>query len=205
MIVVHSLAYSRAVRVVWLLEEIGTPYDLRTYDRTEAYRAPETLKALHPLGKSPVIEDDGLVLAESSAVLRYVNEHYAGGRFAPEPGTQDHARHDEWLDGAEGSFARSIIASFWAARSGAEMEARMRDELARNMAYLNAVLSERRYLMGDGLTLADIQFAYLLAMAEKTGALAPYADVLTYWHRLSREPALRRALAKTGPMMPERL
>lgn len=205
MIVVHSLNYSRSVRVVWLLEELGTPYELRTYERNEAYRAPAELQAVHPLGKSPVIEDGDLTLAESAAVLRYLNERYGGGRLAPEPGLNDHARHDEWLDSAEGSFARSIITSFWAKKNGTEMEPRMREEFARNMAYLGGALSGRRYLMGDRLTLADIQIAYLLAMAEKTGALADYPEVLSYWHRLADEPALGRALAKTGPMMPERI
>mgnify|MGYP003112059710 CR=1 FL=1 len=105
MIAVHSLNYSRSVRVVWLLEELGSFYELRTYERNEAYRAPAELQAVHPLGKSPVIEDGDLTLAESAAVLRYLNERYGGGRLAPEPGSNDHARHDEGLDSAEGSFA----------------------------------------------------------------------------------------------------
>lgn len=205
MIVVHSLAYSRSVRVVWLLEELSMPYELRTYTRNEAYRAPEKLKAVHPLGKSPVIEDGDLTLVESSAILRYINERYGGGRLAPEPGSNDHARHDEWLDSVEGSFARSIIASFWATKNGTAMEPRMRDELASNLAYLESTLSGRPYLMGARLTLADIQIAYLLAMADKTGALAGHPGVRSYWRRLSDEPALLRALVKTGPIMPDQL
>lgn len=205
MITVHSLAYSRSARVVWLLEELGLTYDLRRYERTQDYRAPPELKAIHPLGKSPVIEDGELTLAESSAILRYLNERYGGGRLAPAPGTTDHARHDEWLDWVEGSFARSIVATFWARRNGTEVEPRMRDEVASNMAYLAGAVADRPYLMGESLSLADIQIAYLLAMAEKTGALADHPAVLAYWHRLAGEPGLKRAVEKAGPMTSDTL
>ncbi|MDY8109165.1 glutathione S-transferase [Fulvimarina sp. 2208YS6-2-32] len=202
MITVHSLAFSRAVRVVWLLEELGETYELKTYARTEAYRAPPALKAIHPLGKSPVIEDGGLVLGESAAILRYVDGRYGGHRHSPDPGTDAHAIHDEWLDFVEGSMARSVIAAFWAKKNGGAVEEKMRTEYATIMAYLARTLADRDFLMGGRPMLADIQISYLLAMAEASGVLGDHPAVLAYFKRLEAMAGLRRAVARTGPIMP---
>lgn len=202
MITVHCLQYSRGSRVVWLLEELGQSYDLKTYDRTDAYRAPPELKAKHPLGKSPVIEDGDLLLAESAAILRYIDRRYGENRHSPEPGTNAYAHHDEWLDFVEGSMARSVIAAFWAKRKGGEIEQKMKDEFAAIMAYLGDALEDRSYLMGDRLMLADIQISYLLAMSEYAGVLQAHPRVMAYWERLQTVPALQRTVEKTGPIMP---
>ncbi|MER0239254.1 glutathione S-transferase [Fulvimarina sp. MAC8] len=202
MITVHCLQYSRGSRVVWLLEELGEAYELKNYDRTEAYRAPPELKAKHPLGKSPVIEDGDLVLAESAAILRYIDGRYGENRHSPEPGTNAHAHHDEWLDFVEGSMARSVIAAFWAKRNGGEIEQKMKDEFAAIMAYLGDTLEGRSFLMGEKLMLADIQISYLLAMSEYAGVLQAHPKVVAYWKRLQAMPGLKRTVQKTGQIMP---
>ncbi|MBP0617446.1 glutathione S-transferase family protein [Jiella mangrovi] len=202
MLTVHSLAYSRAMRIVWLLEEIGHPYEVVRYERTEAYRAPPQLKTIHPLGKSPVIVDGDLTLGESAAILRYIDGRYGDGRFSPPVGSNDAALHDEWLDYAEGTLARPIAAAFWAKRNGTDLEPRMGEELGTHFHYLTGSLEDRPYLMGQALTLADIQLSYLLAMAELSGVVGDWPVVTDYWHRLRETPALKRALQKTGPIMP---
>ncbi|RFC64260.1 glutathione S-transferase [Fulvimarina endophytica] len=202
MITVHNLEYSRAMRVVWLLEEIGTPYDLKSYKRTDAYRAPPELKAVHPLGKSPVIEDGALTLSESAAILRYLDDRYGGNAHQPPAHSEDAARHDEWLDFVEGTMSRSVVAHFWGRKSGAPVDEKMRTEFATIMAYLANSLEGRAFLMGETPMLADIQISYLLAMANYAGALADHPSVSAYFERLMAVPAARRAVERCGPVMP---
>ncbi|WOI55197.1 glutathione S-transferase [Palleronia sp. LCG004] len=199
---VHSLAYSRSVRIVWLLEELGQPYELVRYPRTEDYTAPEALRRIHPLGKSPIIEDGDLVLAESAAILRYIHARHGAGRFAPEPGTPEGAHHDEWLDYVEGSLSRPVGAAFWARRSGTELDRRSADAIALHMGYIDDHLARNRFLTGDALTLADMQISYLLAMARYAGVLSGDA-ANAYLDRLLELPAVIRAIDATGPVMPE--
>ena len=205
MLTLHSLAFSRAMRVAWLLEEIGHPYKVETYDRTKAYRAPPELKRIHPLGKSPVIVDSDLTLGESAAILRYIDRRYGVSRFSPTADTKAKALHDEWLDYTEGTLARPIAAAFWAKKNDASLDARSAEELAAHFAYLTETLRGGPFLMGAQLMLADMQLSYLLAMAEFCGVLAEHPVVAAYWQRLQQTPALERAVEKTGPIMPPSL
>ncbi|MBO0663843.1 glutathione S-transferase family protein [Jiella sp. MQZ9-1] len=205
MLTVHNLAFSRAMRVAWLLEELAVPYKVKTYARTDAYRAPAALKAIHPLGKSPVIQDGDLTLGESAAILRYIDRHYGDGRFSPAAGSHDAAHHDEWLDYAEGTLARPIAAGFWARKNGTKPDTRTREELATHFGYLTDTLSARPFLLGGQLTLADIQLSYLLAMAERSDLLGDWPVIQAYWQHLKAVPALTRAIGKTGPIMPDPL
>ncbi len=93
MIVLHALNYSRATRVIWLLEDLGQPYERIDYERTGSFRAPDALSRVHPLGKSPVIEDGGLVIAESATILRYITDTYGSGSHQPQRGTRAFWRH----------------------------------------------------------------------------------------------------------------
>lgn len=103
MLTVHHLDYSRSTRVLWLLEELGEPYDIVRYRREVGEPAPAALALVHPLGKSPVLVDDGFVLAESSAIMRYIDTRYGAGRFTPDD-QLTRARHDEWLDYVEAAW-----------------------------------------------------------------------------------------------------
>ncbi|MFD2740992.1 glutathione S-transferase family protein [Sulfitobacter aestuarii] len=205
MLKLHCLAYSRAIRVEWLLQELDTPHELVLYDRTEKFGAPDSLKAVHPLGKSPVIEDDGLVLAESSTILRYVDATYGDNRFQPEPGTQAYFEHSEWLDYAESSAAMPILSAVFDTMADKEEvpeEPRMKAELANNLDHIEDRLSDRPYLMGDAPMLADIQMSYMLSLLELTGQLENRPILAAYWQRIKDQPGLRAAVSKTGPMTP---
>ncbi|RYH00779.1 glutathione S-transferase family protein [Salipiger sp. IMCC34102] len=205
MLKLHSLAYSRAIRVAWLLENLDTPYEVIGYDRTEAFRAPDALKAVHPLGKSPVIEDDGLTLAESSAILRYVDMTYGGGRHEPEPGTRAYFEHAEWLDYAESTAAGPILAAAMdkaAGKDTAPEDPRMAAQLDTNLDYMADRLADRDFVMGDTLMLADIQMSYLFSLLEMAGRLEDRPVLAAYWQRLQAHPGFKAATEKCGPMSP---
>lgn len=200
MLTVHHLDYSRSTRVLWLLEELGEPYELVRYRRPVGGPAPAALAEVHPLGKSPMLVDDGFVLAESSAILRYVDAVYGGGRFTPgEP--RERARHDEWLDYVEGSLALPVFVPLVA---GSGLPERMRTSLAaqldRAWEHIAATVGADGFLLGDRVTLADMQMVYVTAVASATGMLAPQPAVEAYHQRLLAHPALQRAIEAGGPM-----
>ena len=200
MLTVHHLDYSRSTRVLWLLEELGEPYELVRYRRPVGGPAPAALALIHPLGKSPVLEDDGFVLAESSAILRYVDARYGDGRFTP-TAPKERARHDEWLDYVEGSLALPLFVPLVA---GEGLPERMRTSFARQLDqawdHIATTVGDDGYLLGDGVTLADMQLVYVLAVASATGALAGAQAVERFYQRLLAHPALDRALVAGGPM-----
>lgn len=109
MITLHHLSYSRSTRILWLLEELGLPYDIVRHERDERFKAPAALGAIHPLGKAPVIQDGDLVLAESAVILAYINDTHGAGRFAPPRGTAAYWRHEEWLQYVESTAAFPIM------------------------------------------------------------------------------------------------
>jgi len=205
MLKLHCLAYSRALRVVWLLEDLGQPYELVTYDRTSDFLAPDSLKAIHPLGKSPVIEDGDLLMAESSAILRYVHATYGDGRYEPAPGTPAFWEHAEWLDFAESSASMPILSAVFAKVAGKEDgpdDPRMKAELAKTLGYIAERVSNRPVLMGEAPMLADIQMSYMLALSDVAGCLDDRSGLSAYWQRLQDQPGFRAATAKAGPMTP---
>lgn len=205
MITLHHLNYSRSFRVLWLLEELGTPYELVTYQRDANFRAPETLKAVHPLGKAPVIQDDVLTLAESSAILAYIDARYGHGRFSPAAGSPAAAVHDEWLQYVESSAAFPIMMALIGGKMGGlpdGLAAFTQPEVAKALDYIAAGVAGRSFLMGDEPMLADIQMSYLLASAQGAGLLAGYPAIADYYGRLQARPAFAKAVGIGGPMSP---
>ena len=200
MLTLHHLDYSRSTRVLWLLEELELPYRLLRYARAVGGPAPEALKALHPLGKSPVIEDDGLVLTESSAILRYIDARHGGSRFTPQ-NALERAKHDEWLDYVEGSLAMPLFVPLVA---GHALPEPMRDgfaaQLEKAWAFIGTALEGHDFLMGAQPTLADMQLSYVVSVAASTGALRHHAAIKDYLGRLMARPALVRAIKAGGPM-----
>src|SRR3546814_14659091 len=119
-LIVHHLNNSRSQRILWLLEEIGAPYEIKFYDRDPVTNlAPPDLLAVHPLGKSPVIEDDGRVITESGAITEYLCERHGGGARVPEHGTADHVRHLDRMHFAEASAMTPTLLRSYPARPGA--------------------------------------------------------------------------------------
>ena len=186
--------------MLWLLEELGLDYDLRRHRREIGGPAPAALKTFHPLGTSPVIVDGDLVLAESSAILRYIDRQYGGSRFTPvDPARR--AVHDEWVDYVEGSLAMPVLVTLVGGRDLPErMGTRIAAMLAKGLQHVAAAVTPGPYLMGAELTLSDMQMSYMLAISRAAGLLRPYPDVAAYLDRLLALPALQRAIERGGPM-----
>lgn len=201
MITVHHLDYSRSTRVLWLLEEIGLAYQLVRYRRDVGGPAPAELNAIHPLGKSPVIADGNLVLVESSAILRYTDRRYGGSRFSPQDEGR-HAVHDQWIDYVEGSLALPVLVTLVGGPDLPERTMRrMAGALPRDWQFIADAVTPGPYLMGEQLTLADMQMSYVVAIAAAAGMVTKYPAVESYLAHLLTRPALQRALEKGGPMV----
>lgn len=224
MITVHHLETSRSQRVLWLLEELGVPYELKVYRRDPKTRlAPPELKAIHPLGKSPVVTDDGEVIAESGAIIEYLAEkygHLAKGELAhlePARGTSEHRQCRYWMHYAEGSLMNWLVMKlvfvtipnrpmpFFAKPIARAICARVQEQLidpnlAAAMQFLDAHLASQRWFAGEELTIADFQmsFAVEALLSRATGGAAP-AHLSAFRDRIRARPAYRRAEAKGGP------
>jgi glutathione S-transferase len=205
MITLHHLNFSRSSRVIWLLEELGVEYQLVKYERDQNFRAPPSLAEVHPLGKAPVLVDDDLVLAESGTILRYLEAKYGDGRLVPAPGTPDRAVHDEWLDFVESSAGFPAMLTVIGGMTGGLqgfLAGFTAPELARTLNYISDRVADRSFLMGDRLTLADIQMSYLLEMLRRVGQLDEYPLVSAYLGRLEQTPGLKSAIEIGGPISP---
>ena len=165
MIVLHHLNKSRSQRIIWLLEELGQPYEIKAYQRDAAtFLAPPELKAIHPLGKSPVIEFDGRVLAESGAITEYLIARYAADRLAPAPDSPEYPEYLQWLHFAESSGILPLLLDMFVHKDGSPMRFLpdyAKAECAKVLGYLNEVLANRHYLVGDRLSGADIMNSFL--------------------------------------------
>jgi glutathione S-transferase len=201
MIVVHHLNDSRSQRVLWLLEELGAPYEIRHYARNATTRlAPPELLAVHPLGKSPVIEDDGLTVFESGAIVDYLIRHHGGGRLQPAAGTREFEGYNQWMHYAEGSAMLPLMLKLYVSRlgeAGAPLAPRIESELANHLGFVDRALQGRQFLVGDELTGADIQMSFVGEAAR--GLRAGYPAMDAWVRRLQARPAYQRALERGGP------
>ena len=195
MLTVHHLNDSRSQRVLWLLEELGTPYEIRHYARNATTRlAPPELMAVHPLGKSPVIEDDGLTVIESGAIVDYILRRHGGGRLQPAAGMREFEVYNQWLHYAEGSGMLPLMLRLYTGRLGdaaAPLKPRIDSELANHLGYVNRSLEGRDYLLGSELTGADIQMSFVGEAARDLRAQYPAMDA--WVRRLQARPAYRPA------------
>jgi glutathione S-transferase len=201
MLTVHHLNNSRSQRILWLLEELGTPYEIVKYQRMSPMPlAPPELKAVHPLGKSPVITDGDKTIAESGAIVEYLIDTYGNGRMKPAPGTDEHWKYVEWMHYAEGSAMLPLLLALYAGLLGdaaAMLRPRIDGEIENNLSYMQDGLGGREFFVGDGLTGADIQLLFVL---EAAGArLAPYPALVAYRDRMHARPAYVRGIEKGGP------
>jgi glutathione S-transferase len=202
-IIVHHLNNSRSQRILWMLEEMGVPYEIAHHQRDPVTRlAPPKLLAVHPLGKSPVIVDDGEVIAESGAILEYLIERHGGGAFAPDRASKDWVSYVQWMHYAEGSAMLPLLLALYAGRLGAAAQPlwpRIEGEIGANLAFIEASVTAKRFLVGDGLTAADVQIAFVLEAAAVNGALAAFPEAQRYLKSLQTRPAYQRAVDKGGP------
>jgi glutathione S-transferase len=202
MLVVHHLNDSRSQRILWLLEELGAPYEIKFYQRDAATRlAPPELKMAHPLGKSPVITDGSQTIAESGAIVDYIVRKYGDGRLAVAAGSPEFETYNEWLHYAEGSAMLPLMLNMYVMRlgdAGAPLHPRIADEMANHLGYVDASLKGRDWLMGKALTGADIQMSFVGEVMRAFGQSDKYPNIKRWVEAFQARPAYQTALDKGG-------
>lgn len=226
MITVHHLETSRSQRVLWLLEELGLPYEIVRYKRDPKTRlAPPELKAIHPLGKSPVITDGGITVAESGAILEYLAETHGvqaggiGGMLMPRPGTPEHRQCRFWMHYAEGSLMNWLVMKLVfktiptqpmpffvkpvARAISGKVQGRLIDpNLTTALDFMDKHLASHAWFAGDQISLADFQMSFaveaVLSRAENASA---YSHLKAYRDKMTARPAYQRAVEKGGPVV----
>ena len=216
MITVHHLNNSRSQRILWMLEELGVPYEVKRYEREPSMQAPAALKAVHPLGKSPVITDGGRTLAESGAILEYLVEAYGNGRLKPAPGTAERVHYTYFLHYAEGSLMPLLLMKLIFSRIPSRLPFFMRPvgraisngankqlldpQIGNHFMFLEMELGKRAWFAGPEFTAADIQMSFPLEAASARAPLVRQMPKLAaFLDRIHARPAYKRALAKGGP------
>jgi glutathione S-transferase len=207
MLVVHHLNDSRSQRILWLLEELGAPYEIKHYQRDAATRlAPPELKAVHPLGKSPVITDvekggGEITIAESGAIVDYIVRKYGNGRLAVTGEGPDAEKYREWLHYSEGSAMLPLMLNMYVMRlgeAGQPLHPRIADEMGNHLGYVDAALSGRDWLMGSEITGADIQMSFVGEVTRAFGQQDKYPNIKRWVETFQARPAYVRALEKGG-------
>jgi glutathione S-transferase len=201
MIVVHHLNDSRSQRILWLLEELGAPYEIKTYQRDATTRlAPPELTAVHPLGKSPVITDGDRVVHESGAIIDYIIRRHGGGKLAPALGSDAYETYNQWLHYAEGSAMLPLLLFMYVSRlgeAGQPLHARIDSEIANHMGYVNSSLEGRDWLLGE-FSAADVQMSFVGEILKPFGRLDAYPNIKAWVKRFQARPAYQAALEKGG-------
>jgi glutathione S-transferase len=213
---VHHLNNSRSQRVLWLLEELGVPYEIVRYQRGPDMRAPKELLAVHPLGKSPVITDNGNTIAESGAIAEYILGTYGKGRLIPPPETPERLRSTYWLHYAEGSamppLLLKLLFTMMPKRAPALLRPLVRKvtnqaltvlvnpQLKQHIGFWEGELNKSDWFAGNDFTAADIQMSFPLeAASARAGLDESYPKAWAWLERIHARPAYNRALEKGGP------
>lgn len=192
MITLHHLNKSRSKRIIWLLEELGQPYEIKSYQRdSHTFLAPAALKNIHPLGKSPVIEIDGKVIAESGAITEYLIAQYAAETLAPAPDSQDYVDYLQWLHFAESSAMLPLLLRMFVQKDGCKtnfLEGYAAQELNKIASFINDSLQNKQYFVAEKLSGADIMMSFVVELFALNGDLAHYPHIASYAARLSQHP-----------------
>jgi len=221
MILVHHLNNSRSQRVLWLLEELELPYEIRRYTRDPLTQlAPPELLQVHPLGKSPVLTDEGITVAESGAIIEYLLDRYGNGRLRPAPGTPERLRFTYWLHFAEGSAMPMLLLKLifdrieeapvpllvrWLVRpvargiAGHVKKQFILPNLERQRAFLEQTLLEQAWFAGAEFSAADIQMSFAVEAYASRGGLQDQPRLRDFLERIHARPAYGRALERGGP------
>lgn len=201
-LIVHHLNNSRSQRILWLLEEIGASYEIKNYQRDAITNlAPPELRAVHPLGKSPMLEHDGRVIIESGAITEYICERLGGGYLVPARGTDDHISHLEWLHFAEGSAMTPILLRLYTSRLGdaaAPLTPRINEQLDSHFSYMEQRIGDNGYFIGDALSAADIMLSFPAEIAVMQGMGDRYPKLAAFVAAAHARPAWQCAREKGG-------
>lgn len=203
MLVVHHLNDSRSQRVLWLLEELGLPYEIRHYQRDAITRlAPPELQAVHPLGKSPVLGDDGRTIIESGAIVDYLIRRHSGGGLQPAADSPLYDDYQQWLHYAEGSAMLPLLLKLYVSRlgeAGAPLSPRIESEIANHLGFVELSLQGRQWLVGDALSGADIMMSFVGEVAGARADRSSFPNLDAWVRRFQQRPAYRKALQRGGP------
>ncbi len=203
MIKVYHAPNTRSVRIVWLLEELGLPYELKTLAFNPKDLQSEEYLAIHPFGQVPSIDEDGLILNESGAITQYILAKYAKGRLEPKAGTPEHARFLYWLHFAEATFMPPLgnIAQHAFIRPEADRIPQLVTEsqakAKKVLSVLDRELAGKPFICGNDFTAADTMLGYNLLLCKMFGLLSDdYPNVVAYFGRLAARPGFQKATAK---------
>ena len=198
---VHHLNKSRSQRIVWLLEELGLAYEIVRYQRdAKTNFAPPELKKIHPLGKSPLLEDDGELIEESGAIVQYLCDRYGQGRLQPEPGSKAALKHLQLMHFAEGSAMLPLLLRIYVSRlgeGGAPLHERIDGEVVSYFDYLESILQPSGFFIGDGLTAADIMLSFPVILATQQPEGQHWPKLKAFVDTIKARPAWQRAMAAT--------
>jgi glutathione S-transferase len=203
MIVVHHLNNSRSQRILWLLEELGIAYRLEQYRRDpNTNLAPPELLAIHPLGKSPVMQDGDLILAESGAIIEYLIERHGDGQLKPQPGTPEHVRYLYWMHFSEGTIMLHLVSRIYLTRVGEAaqaMQRRVEVMINNDLDLVEAELNKSSHLAGEAFSAADVHMGFPLEFAAHAGLVSErHVKLREYLARMQARPAYRRAIESGG-------
>jgi glutathione S-transferase len=202
-LIVHHLNNSRSQRILWLLEELGAPYQIKHYARDAVTNlAPAELLAIHPLGKSPMIEDNGRLIYESGAIVEYLCERHGGEAMVPARGTDDHIRHLELMHFAEGSAMTPVLLALYTSRLGdaaAPLQPRLTQQLDSHFAFIESQLNDSGYFIGNSLSAADIMLSFPAEIAIAQGRGLALPKTAAFVASMQARPAYQRGLKKGGP------
>jgi len=205
MITIHHLSRSRSERIVWLAEELGLQYDLAWFQREPSGAAPDSLKAIHALGRAPVIRDDDTVLAESGAIVEYILHRYGRGRLGVRHDALQYPRYLYWMHFAEGSLMSLMLIALVLSRipeaRDSPVRARVLTRMANMLAFVDSELGAGPYFVGSDFTAADVMMVFPFSTMRLflEYDLSPYSNILAYLARIEARPAYRRAMALAGP------
>jgi glutathione S-transferase len=201
MIKLHHLNRSRSLRILWLLEELGQPYDIIGYERdAKTNLSPPALQALHPLGKSPMLELDGTLISESGAITELLCARFAPAMI-PAIGTPEHIQHLELMHFAEGSAMTPILLNLYVGRlgdAGAPLHPRIQSELTSHFAYMEALLRPSGHFVLDHLSAADIMLSFPAQIALRLERARDFPKLAAFVEALESRPAYQRAVEKGG-------
>ena len=202
MIIVHHLNNSRSQRVLWMLEELELPYEIKRYERLPTMMAPPELRQVHPLGKSPVIEDEGRVIAESGAIVEYLVDK-AGGRLGAPKDVEGALRYRHFLHYAEGSLMPPLLLKLVLSKvpiMGRFAMKRIQPMIDVHLDYVESALKQRQWFAGDDMTAADIMMSFPLEAARaRAGLDRDRPKTIAWLTKIQSRPAYKRALQKGGP------
>ncbi len=203
MLIVHHLNDSRSHRILWLLEELDLPYEIRHYARDANTRlAPPALAAVHPLGKSPVLSDGDRAFIESGAIVDYLVRRHGGGRLQPATDSAAYDEYQQWLHYAEGSAMLPLMLKLYVSRlgaAGAPLEPRIEGELANHLGFVDRTLADRAWLVEDTFSGADVQMSFVGEAATARAPRGRYPNLEAWVARFQQRPAYARAIARGGP------